>query len=151
MRLPHAAKSIILLLLAASCSSQTPERSISRENSHLRWMIRLYIQAGQRGRQPASEQELKKYINAMPADSRNRVLTTAGVRSADELFVSERDKLPYVVFYGSSPKGVASGVIAFEQIGLNGQRYVGFSTGVVEIADEQRFEALVPSAAMSLK
>jgi hypothetical protein len=148
VRLATQVFGVLLLSSVIGCGYQKTERSISRENSHLRWLIRLYVQAGQQGHQPKNEQDLKQYIASMPADSRNRVLTTAGVRSTDELFVSERDKLPYVVIYGASPKGVAGVVIAFEQMGLDGQRYVGFSSGVVEIADQQRFEALVPSGAI---
>jgi hypothetical protein len=87
----------------------------------------------------------------MPAKSRKRVFTNAGISSAEELFVSERDGLPYVVFYDRTPAGVANGVIAFEQQGVDGLRYVGYSVGIVEEADEQRFDTLVPPTARTAK
>jgi hypothetical protein len=151
MRRGPAVVSVLCLLLAVGCNSQNANSSLSRENSHMRWLIRLYVQAGQQGRQPKSEDELKQFIGGMPADSRERVFKNAGVSSADELFVSERDGLPYSVFYGRPPDGVAKGVIAFEQQGVGGQRYIGYSIGIVEEVDEQRFDTIVPPAARTAK
>jgi hypothetical protein len=151
IRLRHAAVLLLCLQFAIGCTSQKAASGLSRENSHLRWLIRLYIQAGQQGRQPKSEKELKQFIAGMPADFRERVLSSAGVSSVDDLFVSERDRLPYVVFYDRAPAGVTSGVIAFEQQGVDDRRYVGYSIGIVEEADEERFNSIVPPAARTPK
>jgi hypothetical protein len=46
---------------------------------------------------------------------------------------------------------VASGVVGFEQQGAGGRRFVGFTLGMVEEVDEQRFNTLVPASARKPK
>jgi hypothetical protein len=67
------------------------------------------------------------------------------------LFISDRDSKSYRIFYGPPPEGVASGIVAFEQEGVDGHRYIGYSLGMVEEADEARFNKLVPPNARGPK
>ena len=141
----------VSLAMLAGCNATESDQSIDRENSHLRWLVRLYVNAGLQGRGPKNEREFKSAIGGMEASLRDRALDGAKVQAIDELFISERDGLPYVIFYGKRPAGVDDGVVAYEQQGVEGVRYVGYALGMVEEADQARFEALIPAAARSQK
>ena len=94
-----------------------------------------------------SEAELKEGIQQLPPDRLDEVLSIGGATSPDELFISDRDGKPYVVYYaGQRPKGVAQDVVAFEQVGVDGKRLVAYGLGSVVEVDEQRFNELVPEA-----
>jgi hypothetical protein len=89
-----------------------------------------------RGRPPKNEEQLRKFIEQMgPA-----WMESHGVDSVDELFTSPRDGQPYVVLYGRR----RSKVIAYEAEGKDGKRFVADDLGNVELADEARFNELVP-------
>jgi hypothetical protein len=110
----------------------------------LHWLLRLYTHARQKGKTPNSEQEFKQFIASIGTVLADRTRAGANITSTDELFISERDGQPYIVFYGTRPKGVGNDVLAFEQLGVGGKRYVGYGLGFVEELDEQRFSELVP-------
>lgn len=137
------------LALLVGCSSAESKQSLDRESSHLRWLVRLYVAASQHNGPPKNEAELKQAIAGMDAGMLDRALAGAKVESADELFVSERDGLPYVILYGKRPRGANGGIVGYEQQGIDGSRYVGYTLGMVEEADQQQFEKLVPSIAPS--
>ena len=123
-----------------------PAKEKARESSTLKPLMVLYGQyVGQhRGEPPANEEEFKTFIRAVdPA-----LLESFSVKSADELFVSSRDHKPYVIFYGAvtGPPGPAGQpVVAYEQEGFEGKRYVASMLGAVEEVDEARFRELVPN------
>ena len=151
MRPLHTKLAIFLLIgLFAGCTSSQTKESRDRENSHLRWIVKLYLHASQ-GHAPKNEREFKQFISGIDPAIRDRTLAAAEVKSMDELFISERDGLPYVILYSPPPKGVASGVIAYEQQGTEGERYIGYTKGIIEKVDEQQFDTLVPKAARSMK
>ena len=137
--------------LVVGCTSKQAHENRDRENSHLRWIVKLYIQASQQGRPPKSDVDFKQYVNGIDAAARDRTLAAAEVQSMEELFTSENDGQPFTIFYGPPKKGVAAGLIVFEQQGTNGERYVGYTKGIVEKVDEQQFDTLVPKAARSKK
>jgi hypothetical protein len=137
----HALVAIAALLLAG-CNSAVRETR-KKETSHVRAITALYARAASSlGHNPASEQEFKSAIAGA-----NINLKAFGVDNVDELFTSEHDGKPRVILYGPNPKGVAPGVIVYEQEGVNGVREVGFKIGQIEEADAQRFKELVPSPA----
>lgn len=138
-----------LLLLATvlvGCTSQEVKRTQEAENSHLRWLLRLYALASDQaqGRPPKSEESFKQFISGMDAGARDRLLAGAGVSSTDELFVSERDGQPYVIIYGKPARKMDGGIVAYEQQGVNGLRFVGRRVGAVEEVDDQQFKVMVP-------
>lgn len=96
------------------------------------------------GRPPASEEEFKVFIRERGMG----MLKQFNVPDVDSLFISPRDKQPYVVVYGE-PKGppalAGQPVIAYERVGVGGKRWVANSLGTVEEVDEARFRELVPS------
>lgn len=136
-----------LLLIAslsalAGCGGET-QGARAKEQSHIRAITGLYAKvASDLGRDPADEQQFKGAISQT-----NFKPEVFGVENIDELFVSERDGQPLVIVYGKPPKGLAPGVIAYEQVGVDGVRLVGFKIGQVEEADAARFAELVPAGA----
>ncbi|HEX2473540.1 MAG TPA: hypothetical protein VHK01_02270, partial [Lacipirellulaceae bacterium] len=81
----------------------------------------------------------------------DRIKAGARVSNLEELFISERDGEPYVIFYGQRPAGVAADVVAYERTGVDGKRFVGDSVGGVGEVDEQAFAGMVPPAARPAK
>jgi hypothetical protein len=94
-----------------------------------------------------SQEDYKRHIGNLDPAMRDRVMQGADVSNVDELFISERDGQPYVIFYGQPPTGVANDVVGYEQTGVDGKRYVGFGLSGVSEVDEQRFNELVPPTA----
>jgi hypothetical protein len=139
-----------LLLGAALVGCSSHRVNQAQEQSNLKPLATLYGQfIGQhRGQPPADEAQFKQFITSKGKD----LLRSFNVSSVDELFVSSRDGKPYVVLYGAAatkgPPGPAgSPVVAYEQEGVGGKRFVASSMGAVEEVDEARFKQLVPGAA----
>jgi hypothetical protein len=140
----HRPKLIVCALFLASALPMAGGCGGSSGPSHAETGFRqIATQYGQfisknKGRSPASEQELKQFIKS------NTAVTVGDV---DKLFVSSRDNQPIVIRYkvatGMAPGGQAP-VIAHEQTGVGGKRLVAFSTTQVEEVDEARFNQLVP-------
>ena len=133
------------LCLATGCSEN---QSAEREQSNLKPLAVFYGQyLGQhRGQPPGGEQEFKNFLQTLGKDR----LASMQVKSVDELFVSPRDGKPYVILYGpvaNTGAGLPSmTVIAYEQGGKGGKRFIARSTAAVEEVDETKFKELVPNA-----
>lgn len=130
---------LISLLLLLGCRGAQTETARKQETSHLRSLVTLHnFAASKLGHRPATEAEFKKFI----ANNAKPMLDTLKISSPDELFVSERDGQPFVVIYGKPPAGAGADLIAYEQTGVAGKRFAGFSLGNIEEVDEQRFAEL---------
>lgn len=136
--------SVWMVSLSLSCSGGG-RASAPMQESNIKPLAMLYGQfMGQhQGRPPSSEEEFKKFIQERGMG----ILKQFGIPSVDALFISERDKQPYVVIYGE-PKGppalAGQPVCVYERQGVGGRRYVASSLGAVEEVDEARFRELVP-------
>src|SRR5262245_14244731 len=95
--------------------------------------------ANHRGKPPKDAAQLKAF--AKTGDVKK-----FGVDDLERAFVSPRDGQPYVVVAQAAgvPDPSRPGVIAYEQTGKGGRRFVAFSTTAVEEIDEARFAELVP-------
>jgi hypothetical protein len=134
-------------LLAAGCGSRPP--ALNPEQAHL---VNLSLACGlymskHQGAMPPNEASFKKFLETVPAKERAARGVTGDVKS---MFVSPRDNKPYVVRYGLKTSGVPmpgkEEVIAYEQTGSGGQRYVAFESGRTDEVDEARFKQLVPKS-----
>lgn len=130
---------------ALGCGSNA--RKVSQETSNLKPLMVFYGQfaAQHRGQPPANEEEFKTYVKSQAPSA----LESLGVKDPESLFVSSRDNKPYIIIYGpaSGPPGPGGQpVIAYEQQGVGGNRYVASTLGAVEEVDEAKFRELVPSA-----
>jgi hypothetical protein len=120
-------------LLLVGCGGPQ-NKSEKQEQSHLKTLCVLYGQyiMQHQGKAPPSEAEFKKYIKEL-----------SGHPDVDALFVSERDKKPYVIVYS---QGEAPNVIGYEQEGSGGKRFLATSVGSVDELDAAQFKAQVPNA-----
>ena len=129
--------------LGLGCGGGSKEFTVTETN--LKQLAILYGQylASNRGKAPSSEPEFKNFLKKMDRER----LEAFQVTDIDKLFVSPRDNQPYVVVYrgqgGLGPPGGAT-VIAYEQTGVDGKRYVALSNTAVEEMDEEKFRQAVP-------
>jgi hypothetical protein len=130
----------VVVCTASGCTSRSAIAN-KEEMSRLKPLVVLYTSASSALRHPPqSEDEFKKYI----ATQKGRLLDMLHVEKPEELFTSERDGQPYVIAYGPTANGKPREVIAYEKVGVNGKRMVGYATGIVSELDEERFREVVP-------
>lgn len=133
-----------LVLSLAGCSNSAKEAA--QESSNIKPLAIFYGQyvGRHQGQPPPNEAEFKTFVKENQA-----LITGLNIADADALFISSRDKKPYVVIYGvaSGPPGPGSQpVVIYEQEGVDGKRYVASSLGAVEEVDEAKFRQYVPQA-----
>ena len=126
-------------LVAAGCG-ESQKQSAEREQSHIKVLAIMYgkYTGRHQGQPPANEKAFREYVEAAGSDLVKKV---GGV---DQMFISERDQKPYVIFYGKEVQK-NNGVVAYEQEGSGGKRFVADEL-VVEELDEDQFRARVPAA-----
>ena len=131
-------------VVAAGCQGKTAGE-LAPVESNVKNIAIFYgrYMSQNRGRTPPDEATLKKFIASHPATE----LAALKATDVDQLFVSPRDKQPYVVRYGATlppPSPTGSPVIAYEKDGVGGRRFVAFANAGVEELDDARFQQLVP-------
>ena len=142
VRWMHCLGALLVALTLVGCGAQS-DVAQRQETTHLRSLVSLYRHAASTlGRPPADEVEFKDFIR----NKAKAMVDALKIANVDELFVSERDGQPFVVLYGRRPPEVAPDLVAYERTGVAGKRYVGYSLGVVQEVDEQRFAELVPES-----
>ncbi len=68
-------------------------------------------------------------------------LKRLGISNAAELFLSERDGQPYVLFLEESqPRYDGQAVLGYEAEGVNGKKIIGLENGEVRLLNEQEFQ-----------
>lgn len=125
--------------LVAGCGVKSETAEVAELRSNMRSLAVAYgnyIKTN-RGRAPKSEKQFRAWIEKQGPDE----LEILGVESVDDIFISTRDNEPYVVVYGKQKQ-----IVAYEAVGVEGQRYVADNIGSIELVDEARFSELVPDA-----
>lgn len=135
---------VVVSLGLASCGKHGAPPKVE---SNLHTLMTFYgrYTAQHQGQRPSDADALKKYIGSQSPDQ----LAKMEITDVDSLFVSPRDGQPYVMRYGVLPPPatpLGGTVVAYEQTGVDGKRYVGFDLGSAEEVDETRFRTLVPDA-----
>jgi hypothetical protein len=131
-------------LLAAGCGSNA--QKVEQETSNLKPLMILYgrYMGQHRGQPPPNEAAFKEFIKTVGTAE-----LPGGAKDVDSLFVSTRDKQPYAIIYGP-PKGPpgpgGQPVVAYEQTGVRGHRFVASLLGAIEEVDDAKFRQLVPDA-----
>lgn len=131
-------------VIAAGCQDKSG-RELEPVESNVKNIAIFYGRyvSQNRGRTPPNEEALKKFIASHPANE----LAALKITDVGQLFVSPRDKQPYVVRYGvvlPPPSPTGSPVVAYEKEGVGGRRFVAFAHAGVEELDDDRFRELVP-------
>jgi hypothetical protein len=133
------------LAMALGCNSQQSGSDGTTGVPRIKGLTALYISFmnNNAGRPPASEDEFKRYV----AEKGGPVFDSAGVSTAEEMFISPRDNEPYVILYGNdAAKLLSRGIVAHERTGVNGSRLVGRRAGSIEDLGEAEFRKLVPAS-----
>jgi len=135
----------VFFCLALTGCSQPAEVPQEEPVAHLKALAVLYGRyvGSHRGQSPPSEAEFKKYIRALPPGE----LSSLKVTDVDSIFTSPRDNQPYTVKYKlplPPPGPDGAPVVAYEQTGSGGERYVANSLGDVQLVDAAKFEQMVP-------
>ena len=133
------------IIALVGCKSEN--KPLKEASSHLRPLAVLYGKylSQNMGKPPADEKAFRDFIQAMPPAE----LDSYDAKSVDSLFISTRDQKPYVLIFtpaaGPPMPGVAS-VVAYEQVGVGGKRYIATSLGEVKEITLAELQQLVPSA-----
>ena len=138
MAMAHGLAMLLLppVFMASTGCHGKDNSALKRESSHVRLLTNLHgMAASKLGHVPRDVQEFKQTIAKL-----NIPMERLKVASIDELFVSERDGLPLIVVYGSTP--AVSDVVVYEQTGVNGKRQVGYRIGMVEEVDDAHYKEL---------
>ncbi len=113
------------------------------DHSSMAALVLFYTQyqAKHQGQLPPDEKALRDYIAGETA-----MMKEFGLGSVDDVFISRRDGQPYVVLFGKGIlEGDGGGIVAYEQAGKDGQRFVGYRAGNVEIISDEEFRKMVPA------
>jgi len=136
---------IALLLSICGCGSGSdPLKSPTAER--LKKLANVYLNyAAAKGTGPPSEDVCRKYVRSL--DGIVLQMNNIDIARIDELFISDRDKEPFVVLYGvgiSQMSGKSAPLIAYEKTGVGGKRLVAFANTKLEYVDEARLKELMP-------
>ncbi|MCA9188626.1 MAG: hypothetical protein KDA99_23530 [Planctomycetales bacterium] len=126
----------------SGCGKSTPS---DPARTHLGALASIYSQfrSQNRGQLPRNEADLRTFAEANGGPTMEQF----GISDVDSLFVSERDNQPYTILFGRDAarySGNSGSVIGYEKQGLDGQRVVGFSSGMAELVSEDDFLKMVP-------
>jgi hypothetical protein len=114
----------------AGCSSKPPPKQEDPVEIYLRRIVQAYDVAEYRlGRFPRTEDELKRFLPE-----------TGATEAPEQLLRSPRDGQPYVIVYGAAldPNGYGT-ILAYEKVGVEGQRYVITVSRDVKVMAEAEF------------
>lgn len=129
-----------ILPFGCAASREVPQAPAEAHLKALAVFYGRYV-AQNRGQSPKDEQALKAFIQSLPEADRASLKT----ENVDSIFTSPRDGQPYVVRYGvplGMPGPQGAPVIAHEQTGAGGERYVATSLGDVRLVDDEQFQQL---------
>ncbi len=123
-----------LAALASGCSSKTADKSAGEVGGNLTTIAKAYFRAMETNRRPPSgPEDLKPFL---PRDA-----------AQDSLFRSARDGQPFVIVWGTDPRGgmdLKPLVIGYEKVGKDGDRMVFTAMGVMTMTDKSFAEANFP-------
>lgn len=146
------ALAVLLATLAtiSGCSRDDADSRVAAMNdSNIRRVANLYnafqLRKGMQG--PKDEAEFRHFIQReMPPIKLKRMLVDPN--NVDELFVSERDRQPFVIRYGVNGGLGTVDPVVFEKDGVDGKRQVAFTGGSIEAVDNSRYEQLTKRSPM---
>lgn len=137
----------VVFCLAIVWWRHSPKKEIFIQQTNIAQFSRLYQNyvRSHRGQPPKSEHDLKTYAQSLSPES----LQSLGIFDVEGCFLSSRDHQPYLFVppaaQGKNGPGLQP-VVAYEQRGVQGKRYVVSAVGAAEEIDEAKFKEWVPVA-----
>ncbi len=135
-----------VLLAAVVLAGCGPDPLASPTAGRLKGLSGMYLSyaASKNGGGPASEEVLKKYLHNVEAIQ----LQANGVdpKAIDAVFVSDRDKQPFVVIYGlgiTLISGDSKTVMAYEKTGQGGKHLLAYINTKVDHVTEAKLKELL--------
>ena len=130
--------------ILVGCHSPEASDEVDRRGSNLQSLAGLYrtYAAQHGGNPPPNEAAFKTFIQ----DQGLKHFESFGITTIDELFISPRDRKPYVVIYGDGPEEMPN-IVAYEREGTETGRWIASSMTVVAEVDEVKFQQMVPNEA----
>ncbi|MER3441201.1 MAG: hypothetical protein C4296_07505 [Gemmataceae bacterium] len=137
-------------LVLSGCSRASQQGGPTTEPPHLTKLGRVITRymANNKGQPPKSEKELRDFVKTLKPDDWKDL----NIDPSEDIWTSPRDKQPYKFYFeraaaaeaarlkGDTKAGqTGTPIIAAEQTGVNGKRYVLYSVGgsVVEVTDDE--------------
>jgi hypothetical protein len=139
IRFASLACGVLFALSSVGCGGSSSGTTGGPQASNLRSIGSAYqLFLKQHRRLPANEDQFREYVELVAAeDLKAKNLTV------DQLMTSERDGQPYVVVCSDNPPPDGSVLAAYEQVGVEGRRYVADTAGNVTEVDGASFRELV--------
>jgi hypothetical protein len=125
-------------------SGNTPQAALRDANrTNMQKLANLYsmYQVQHQFKGPPSEEVFREFIGQLDEGTQSKMGVDS--RGLDKLFISERDREPFLIRYGvpSGPRGSKEPVV-FELTGKRGQRMVGFLNMVQREVDPEEYQQL---------
>jgi hypothetical protein len=131
----------LICCLHAGCGGAISPTTAKQEGSLFKKLVLNYIEIVRRnqGRLPKNNETLSKEFDRVFHDYLAEKNMTV-----EQLLTSPRDGQPYVFMTQEILPTGKSRIAGYEQVGVNGVRYVGLMSGDVLEVDETGFRDLVP-------
>ena len=126
----------VLVSMLICCGCGQGDEPTSTRLGGLSRLVSDYLIAN-RGTFPKDQQALSEFAAGL--DDSEQILDDSGVDTIEELFQSEHDGQPFKLLLGDE-RDVEYGVVAYQVTAIEGQRWVGFRTGVARIVPESEFQ-----------
>ena len=132
----------VTMILSGLPSAGCTGKNAAQERDHadinaIATVYRSYAQI--HGGPPPNEQVLRKFIESLPGEKRKALKA----EDIDAIFISPRDRQPYVVCYGEATKGLIPDYYIYEKEGFEGKRWVACSMGFVSEMDRAEIDKRV--------
>lgn len=139
---------LLLLGVVAGCGGQGRSNQ-AQEESPLKPVAKFYGEytSQHQGKPPVDEAEFKAYLKDPKIV--DRLKEEFKVTDIDKLLISPRDNKPYFIYYGAISKHSGPGgapVVAYEQEGAGGKRFVASGLPAVAEVDDAEFRKMIPDA-----
>jgi hypothetical protein len=134
---------LIALAVLAGCGA---DPLASKTAQRLKGIAEIYLSyaAAKSGGGPESEAVFKKYMKSV--DAIQLEMAKIDPKAIDDVFVSERDKQPFVIVYGLSItriSGDSKEVLAYEKTGENGKHLLSYINGKVDHVSADQLQSLL--------
>src|SRR5262245_42716683 len=136
------------LLLPLGCGGQSSSERPPQQRHHIQEIFHFWLvyQMRNKGRSPRDASDLKEWAIANKK-AESEMFAKMGIAGhEDSAFLSPRDGQPYILRQLSSQELGMGRTVAFEEVGVEGKRYVVFDTGRAEEIEAGKVQTALQQA-----